>query len=141
MEYGILFEGDNSPVTAELSEALKALGLQNRRNIILTDEVLSALNIYRGANGLPILDFCDPVSLRTLGINVAGDELITLAACAKAIGETELEYYDIASEIVKDSRSLGITVTEAAARKEVSFFVGDVSLSAMLAAVLAFINN
>lgn len=141
MEYGIIFEGDTSPLAASVSEALTSLGLINGTKKALTDEVLTALNTYREANSLQVLDFCDPITLRCLGIDARGDELLSLAACAQSLGSCELEYYDAAANILRESRDLGITITEAAARYDTSFYHGEITESAMFAAVLAFINE
>ncbi len=141
MEYGIIFKGDTTPLAHELSEALASLGLINKTTDTLTDELLTALNTYRRSNRLSVLDFCDPVALRTLGIEARGDELIFIARYVGTAGKTELEYYDLAAEIVSESRNLGITPTEAAARRSLGEYSEDIPLSAMLATVLAFVNQ
>ena len=141
-EYAIIFEGDTSPLAAELCEALYALGLTREHTNTLTPELLRALNDYRAANSLTELDFCDPVTLRTLGIDAYGDELIVLARAAEALGETELDYYDICRELIVESRSVGITLVESAARRGVvGNERGEISESAMRAAILALIDE
>ena len=91
---------------------------------------------------MPLLDFCEPTVLRHLGIEATGDELITLAIAAMNLADTELEYYDICIEIVKESREFGITVTEACARREaIEKSHADLNESAMRAAILAFLNG
>ena len=141
MEYGIIFENNSGAVVDELCEALKNLGLINQKNSTMSEDLIDALNIYRSSNGLSPLDFCDPITLRTLGIDARGDELLTLARCAEELGSCELDYYDIASEIVSESRKFGITVTEAAIRRNATLTGKDISVSAMAAAVLAFLNE
>lgn len=141
MEYGIIFKGDTTPLAYELSEALSALGLINKKTNALTDELLSALNTYRQSNRLSVLDFCDPVALRTLGIEARGDELLFIARYVSSAGKTELEYYDLAAEIVSESQNLGISPTEATARRSTTEYSDDIPISAMLATVLAFVNQ
>ncbi len=141
-DYAIIFENDTSPLATELSEKLKALGLVHSVRDTLDSELLDALNIYRSANYMSELDFCEPSVLRLLGIDVGGDELITLARAAESLAETELEYYDLCREIVSESRSYGITLTEACARRgSVGRAPTTVSEEAMRAAALAFINE
>lgn len=141
MEYGIILKGGTSPFVYELSEALCGLGLCQNRGDVLTQELLDALNTYRETNDLLVLDFCDPVTLRTLGIDAGGDELMTLARYVQATGVTELCYYDTACEIVRESRSLGITVAEAINRRGMLGLHGEVSPSAVTAAVLAAVSQ
>ncbi len=139
--YAIIFEGDTSPLAAELCEALAELGLTRESTDTLTPDLLDALNTYREANGLTKQDFCEPVTLRALGIDARGDELLSLARAAEALAVTELGYYDVCREIVNESRALGITVSEAIARRGVLGQArGSISESAMRAAALAFIG-
>ena len=141
-DYAIIFEDDTTPLAAELSDKLKALGLVHGTTDTFSSEILGALNIYRNANSMGELDFCDPPVLRLLGIDAGGDELATLAKAAELLGSTELEYFDICREIVSESRKYGITVTEACARRDsVGKLPTSVSESAMRAAVLAFIHE
>ena len=141
-DYAIIFEGDTSPLVSELSDALHSLGLTREVTDTLTSELLDALNAYREANSLIALDFCDPATLRTLGIDARGDELLALARAAEALAENELGYYDVCREITAERRRLGITLCEAIARRGV---LGNeraaISEAAMTAAVLAFINE
>ncbi len=140
-DYAIIFEGDTSPLAAELCDALYELGLTLDKTNTLTQELLAALNVYRTANGLTEQSFTDPVTLRTLGIEARGDELLTLARAAQILADTELGYYDACREIANESRALGITVTEAVARRGVLGKArGNISESAMKAAILAFIG-
>lgn len=141
MEYGIILEGGSSELVYRMSEALAELGLIKEPNSVLTDELLEALNIYRETNRLLPLDFCDPVTLRALGIEAGGDELMSLARCVEAACKNELEYYDLACEIVSESQALGITVNEAINRRGLLGLGGTVSPSAVTAAVLAFIGK
>lgn len=141
-DYAIIFENDTSPLAAELSEKLKALGLVHSVSDTLDGELLGALNAYRSANYMSELNFCDPSVLRLLGIDAGGDEIITLAKAAEILADTELEYFDICSEIVHESRKYGITVTEACTRRDaVGKLPQAVSEEAMRAAALAFINE
>ncbi len=141
-DYAIIFEDDTTPLAAELSEKLKALGLVHSVTDTFSGEVLNALNIYRSANSMGELDFCEPSVLRLLGIEAGGDELTTLARTAESLADTELEYYDICREIVSESREYGITVTEACARRSsLGKLPATVSEEAMRAAALAFINK
>ena len=141
-EYAIIFENDTSPLAAEVCERLFELGLTLEQTDTLTPTLLDALNVYCEANGLTEYDFCEPVTLRTLGIDASGDELLTLASAAEALADTELACFDISREIVKESRELGITVTEAVARRGVLGKArGNISESAMRAALLALFNE
>ena len=141
-EYAIIFENDTSPLAAEVCDRLFELGLTLEQTDTLTSELLDALNVYRKANGLTEYDFCDPVTLRTLGIDANGDDLLTLANAAEALADTEIGYFDISREIVSENRELGITVTEAVARRGVLGKTrGNISESAMRAAILAFFNE
>lgn len=139
--YAIIFEGDSSPLAAEVCDALASLGLTYARTDTLTPELLAALNTYREANGLTAQDFCEPVTLRALGIDAHGDELVSLARAAKALADTEVGFYDVCREIVNESRALDITVSEAIARRGVLGTEREsISESAMRAAVLAFLD-
>lgn len=141
-EYAIIFENDTSPLAAEVCDRLFELGLTLDQTGTLTSELLDALNVYREANGLTKYSFCEPVTLRTLGIDARGDELLVLASAAEALADTELGYFDVSREIVNESRELGITVTEAVARRGVLKKArGNISESAMKAAILAFFNE
>ena len=140
-DYAIIFEGDSSPLAAELCDALAELGLTLDRTDTLTTKLLDALNAYRSANGLTEQSFADPVTLRALGIDARGDELVTLARAAQTLADTELGYYDVCREIVDESRALGITVSEATARRGVLGKArGSINESAVRAAVLAVLN-
>ena len=141
MEYGIILKGGTSPLVYEMSEALSELGYANDTDDVLTPELLDALNQYREANDLLVLDFCDPVTLRALGIQASGDELLSLARCVEKLGKTELDYYDLACEIVSESLGLGITITEAVNRRGLLGLHGTVSPSAVTAAVLAAVSQ
>lgn len=141
-EYAIIFENDTSPLAAEVCERLLELGLTLEQTDTLTPALLNALNVYREANGLTEYDFCDPVTLRTLGIDARGDELLVLASAAQALADTELGYFDVSREIVNESRELNITVTEAVARRgALGKARGNISESAMKAAILAILNE
>ena len=141
-DYAIIFENDTSPLAAEVCERLAELGLTFEQTDTLTNELLGALNVYREANGLTKYDFCEPITLRALGIDACGDELIILANAAQTLAGTELGCFDISREIVNESRELGITVTEAVARRGVLGKArGNISESAMKAAILAFFNE
>lgn len=141
MEYGIIFEGDASPLISQLSERLSELGLYRKTDDTFTPEMLEALNTYRAANRLIELDFCDPVVLRALGIDCAGDELVTLAGYADSVTDTEIGCYDACCEIVAESRRLGITVTEAVLRRGTPGAYTEMSSTAVRAAALALINQ
>ncbi len=138
MEYGIIFQGDASPLASELAEALGELGLYRGKTDKLTPELLDALNTYRTANRLLCLDFCDPVTLRTLGIECGGDEILALARFGESASETELECYDVCAGIVAESRALGLTITEVIARRGTHTENTEISETALTAAVLAF---
>ncbi len=141
-EYAIIFENDTSPLAAEICDRLFELGLTLNQTGTLTSELMYTLNVYREANGLTKYNFCEPVTLRTLGIDARGDELLTLASAAQTLANTELGYFDISREIVNESRELGITVTEAVARRGVLGIArGNIYESAMKAAILAFLNE
>ena len=142
MNYGIILEDENSPLVPELCEALCELGLIRETETALTDGIISALNTYRLANHLLPLDFCDPTTLRTLGINSTGDEIILLARFGEEISETELEIYDNCRKIVKESSQLNITPTEAINRRvSPGGLYGEPSPASVTAAILSLLNE
>ncbi len=142
MNYGIIFEGDTTPFSAELAEAMRDHGLTDYTGSTLTAELLSELNSYRSENFLPELDFCDPATLRTLGIKAEGDEILTVAGIAEAIGENEVGYYDICEKIVKESKTCKISLTEAAYRYSGGMDeIPSPSKNAVIAALLTLLNN
>ncbi len=142
MNYGIILQDENSPIVPELCEALRNLGLIRETDTALTDDIISALNTYRLSNHLLPLDFCDPTTLRTLGINAEGDEIILLARFGEAVSETELEIYDNCCKAVEESRQLNITVTEAISRRvNIGSLYGEPSSAAITASVLALLNE
>ncbi len=142
MNYGIILENESSPLVPELCESLRGLGLIREAETSLTEDIISALNTYRLANKLLALDFCDPTTLSTLGIDAEGDEVILLARFGEAKSETELEIYDNCTEAVRESRRLNITVTEAISRRiPIGSLYGEPSSAAITAAVLALLNE
>lgn len=142
MNYGIIFEGDTTPLASELAEALRELGLTDYSGSTLTRELLSSLNDYRTANFMPELDFCDPTVLRTLGIETEGDEILTVATVAEAMSENEVSCYDICEEIVRESKHCQISLTEAALRRADGIDrLPEPSANAAAAALLALLNN
>lgn len=140
MSLGIIMENDSSELIQPLCEKLGELGLIRGSEELMSKELIEALNVYRESNGLITLDFCDPVTLRTLGIECGGDEFIYVARCAEALSETELECYDICRRIANDSRRLGLTLTEAADRYG-AHPVTQPSSEALRAAILAFLDQ
>ena len=142
MNYGIIFEGEASPLVNELSDALSLIGLYRAKGNTLTPEMLDALNIYRTSNDLAILDFCDPSTLRTLGIDADGDEILLLARYGSMFAETELGIFDACNEIVTESIDMGISIAEAINRCGVlGKLHGDVSKTAVTAAALALLHK
>lgn len=142
MNYGIIFEGDTTPLAAELAAALRELGLTDYVGSTLTSGLLSSLNDYRDANFMPELDFCDPAVLRTLGIEAEGDEILTVASVAEAITEDEVSCYDICEEIVKESKRCRISLTEAALRRASEIdSLPEPSANGAATALLALLNN
>ena len=140
MNNGIIFEGDSSPMAAEAADRLRELGYYAYSDDEMNRELLDSLNSFRRAYSLTEQSFCDPVTLRALGIEADGDEIITLARCAYSAAETELDCYDICLSAVAESRKLGITITEAALRR----FRGDteqIPPYAVGAAILALLNE
>ena len=140
MNYGIIFEGDSSHLVTEAADKLRELGYYAYSDDTMSRELLDALNSFRRAYSLAEQSFCDPVTLRALGIEADGDEIITLARCACSAAKTELECYDICLEAVAESRKLGITLTEAALRRG----AGDteqIPPYAVSAAILALLNE
>lgn len=141
-DYAIVFVYDESPLAAEICAALRELGLFRDSTNTVTPDLISALNTYRRANSLTELEFCDPVTLRTLGIDAHGDELLVLARAAQTLGQSEMEYFDICRKIVKESRELDITVTEAAARYGVlGAERGSISETAVRCAALSLLHE
>ncbi len=112
MTTGIILQGEQSPIVGELSEALKAIGLTRETTDRLTPELLAALNTYRIANSLPELDFADPNTLRSLGIECSGDEVLTLARYGEAEAESEIGIFDRCREAVTLCRKYNLTIRE-----------------------------
>ncbi|MBQ8249418.1 MAG: hypothetical protein IJY93_05995 [Clostridia bacterium] len=141
MNYGIIFQDEESPLIPELSEALRELGFTAGNETALSQNLLDALNRYRAANGLPTLDFCDPVTLKTLGIDADGEEIILLARYGERNAEVELDIFDTCREIVTESRELGITLTQAIYRHGGLGSSDKPSETAINAAVLALLHK
>ncbi len=142
INYGIIFLNDSSEMTIKLSEKLSELGLLYEKQNVFDEKALKALNEYRISNKLVELDFCDPETLRTLGIDCDGDDIILLASCAEKLAESELEIYNICLEIIKESKEYSISVTEAINRRGVlGKSTPKVSKEAVSAAILAFIHK
>ncbi len=142
MNYGIIFEGETSPLVSELSNALSSIGLYRDKDNTLTPEMLDALNIYRTSNNLTELDFCDPTTLRTLGIDADGDEILLLARYGSMLAETELAIFDACREIVAESVDMDISIAESINRRGVlGKLHGNVSKTAVTAAALAFLHK
>lgn len=142
MNYGIILEGESSPLVPELCEALRELGLIRQPEESLSAHLISALNTYRAANRLLTLDFCAPITLRTLGIDAEGDEIILLARYGETISETELQIYDNCRKAVEESRKMSITIAQAVNRHvSVGSLHGEPSSAAVTAAILALLHE
>ena len=140
MNYGIIFEGDSSPLVTEAADRLRELGYYAYWDDEMNSELIDSLNSFRRAYSLCEQSFCDPVTLRALGIEVQGDDIITLARCAYSAAKTELECYDICFEAVAESQKLGITLTEAALRRGKGS-TEQIPPYAVSAAILALLNK
>ncbi len=112
MQTGIIFVNERSPMVMELSAALQELGLARETNDSLTPELIDALNTYRLASSLPELDFADPLTLRSLGLECSGDDIMTLARYGEANAKCELEVYDCCLDAVRLCREHGLTIFE-----------------------------
>lgn len=142
MNYGIIFEGERSPVVSELAYELRELGLTRYEGDTLNSELLDSLNDYRRANYMKELDFCDPAVLRALGIRTEGDEIITMALCAESISKNEIDCYNICRKIVSESEKSGMSLTESALHVTAgSNYIETPSPEAVVAALLAFIGR
>lgn len=141
MNYGIILQDEESPLIPELSEALRELGFMAENETSLSSNLLDALNKYRTANNLPTLDFCDPVTLQTLGIDTEGEEIILLARYGEANAKVELDIFDVCREIVTESRELYITLTQAIYRHGGLGSSDEPSETAISAAVLALLHE
>ncbi len=135
MNAGIIFENEQPPMAAELTEALKEMGLLHTASEALTDEALEALNAYRIANALPELDFADPIALRSLGIACSGDEILTLARYAEAHADTEIGKFDVCRDVLEACKAHGLTVYEYTKMSDTA----KVSPESVTAALLAFL--
>ncbi len=141
MNYGIILQDEASPLVPELSEALIKLGFTDENETTLSPKLLEALDKYRTENKLPTLDFCDPVTLQTLGIDADGEEIILLARYGEANAKVELDIFDICSEIVTESRELGITLAQAIYRHGGLGSSDEPSETAISAAILALLHK
>ncbi len=141
MNYGIILEGEESVLIPELSEALRELGFTEENETSLSPQLLDALNRYRTENGLPTYNFCDPVTLKTLGIDAEGEEIILLARYGEVSAGVELDIFDTCREIVTESRELGITLTQAIYRHGGLGLYNAPSETAINAAVLALLHE
>ena len=137
INYGIIVEGGSSPLVSQISDALIKLGLTSERSDVLTHELIEALNVVRQANGLPMMEICDPVVLRLIGIDAAGDDVTALAAYVQKAGSTELEYYGLACDVIDESRNFGLTLCEAISRRGYSGSSAEVTPEAAAAVILA----
>lgn len=141
MNYGIILQDEESPLVPELSEALRELGYISENTTTLSKELLETLNRYRAENKLPTFNFCDPVTLKTLGINADGEEIISLACYGESNAKVELDIFDVCREIVIESRELGITLTQAIYRHGGLGLHSEPSETAVSAAVLALLHK
>ena len=135
MDAGLIFTEESSPLAAELAEVLKAIGLVHETGDCLTIEMLDALNAYRYANALPALDFADPVTLRSLGIERGGDEILALARYAQENAVSEIAMFDVCRGVLEACQAHGITIAEYTKMSGPA----EISSSAALAAVLAML--
>lgn len=140
MNYTVVFEGDTTPIVNETAQRLRELGYHSFFEDTATAELINSVNAFRRANSLTESDYIDPVTLRALGIDAEGDELIFAASTAANAAEDEVDCYDICCEIARQSKTLGLTLTEAASRFEVggsySYPPPSYALAAMVLALL-----
>ena len=142
MNYSVVFEGDVSELASEAAKRLYELGYHAYFEDTASRELMDSVNSFRRANSIRESEYIDPVTLRALGIDASGDELIYAASTASSIAETELECYDICCEIASQSKRLGLTVTEAARRFDSGADHSDTPQPYALAAmVLALLNE
>ena len=107
-QIGIIFPGERSELVGRASAKLSELGYLENPSDIATPDVISALNKWRGDNSLPALDYFDPVSLRLLGFDVGGDEIIFLARRAEVF-LTDVERYDFCKNALETAKISGAT--------------------------------
>ncbi len=110
-ETGIILPGERSQLVTMLSDRLCSLGYFGEITEILSPELITALNLWRSDNSLPALDYVDPLSLRLLGFEVGGDELIFLARHAEPLS-TEVERYAFCRSALENAKLLGVSVVE-----------------------------
>jgi len=142
MNYTVVFEGDSGNTVSQAADRLRELGYHAYFEDTLTEELLDSVNTFRRTNSLRTSDYLDPATLRALGIEAVGDELVFAANCAYSISDTEVGCYDICCEIAHESRTLGLTLTEAAKRRLHGTLSPDPPPAFALAAmVLALLNE
>ena len=107
-QIGIIFPGERSELIGRAAEKLSRLGYLENPGDVATPDVISALNKWRGDNSLPALDYFDPVSLRLLGFDVGGDEIIFLARRAEVL-PTDVERYDFCKHALRSAKISGST--------------------------------
>lgn len=114
-EIGIIFPGERSELVRMLSERLKFLGYFDRSADIFSSELIAALDRWRIDNSLPMLDYADPLSLRLIGLEVGGDELILLARHAEQL-KTESERFEFCRSAIYSAHELNMSLVEYLAR-------------------------
>ncbi len=140
MNYTVVFEGDSSPTADRVSDILAELGYYPFEDSSASRRLMDSVNLFRRAEGLSEADYIDPATLRAMGIEADGDEIIVMARAA-ASGETELAAYDICREIVGESRKLGITLSAAAERRIYGNGPANPPTYCVTAAILALLNQ
>ncbi|MBQ8508774.1 MAG: hypothetical protein IJ493_02590 [Clostridia bacterium] len=115
---GIIPPDAPSPLVPELASALHQIGLYKYSTAeVLEPRLLAALNSFRRSSCLPEAPYCDPASLRALGIQCAGDELMLLARYAESVGGSETARFDLCRQVLEEARDVGITLHEAVASR------------------------
>ena len=110
-QVGIVFAGERSELILSASRELKRLGYSLPESSLADEIFFKALNDWRETLGLQELEFVDPLSLRLLGIEVGGDELVLLASCAEAIPDAS-ERYGFCRAAVKGAKEMSVSLTK-----------------------------
>ncbi len=108
---GLILPGEASPLCPELGAALTRIGLwDGSRAEILDTVLLEAINVFRRCEGLPQPDYCDPITLRRLGIECEDSDTILLAAFAEWISPdgSETDRAMLSLQTAERARSDGV---------------------------------
>ena len=135
-QIGIILPGERSDLVMRASSELSRQGYLSEPSDVANAEVISALNDWRADNSLPALGYFDPVSLRKLGFDVGGDEIILLARRAEVL-PTEIERCDFCLKTLKSAKLTG--ATPIASLPPIKTELPQASLESLRCALIAFL--